>query len=72
MCGAQRIIDPDSGRCHYSRFKRLAHQGCCALSGGRLAGAGDSGCHRPCWYHFLAYIQALAEYRTMVVERSGL
>lgn len=73
MIGTQRIFDPDPRMRHYLRPQRLAHQDRRALSGGSLAGIGRHCGHCPNRPHWLACIQALAGYGTMVgTERSGL
>lgn len=73
MFGTQRIFNPAPRMCLYFRPQRLAHQNRRAVSGGSLARA-DRPCHRrPDRPYWLAYIQALAGYGTMVgTERSGL
>lgn len=73
MLGTERILNQTFRVRLHLRPQRLAHQNRCVLSCGSLA---DSDCH--CHHHlscphWLAYIQALAGYGTMVVtERSGL
>lgn len=73
MLGTERILNQTFGVCLYLRPQRLAYQDRCAVSHGSLAGS-DCHCHyRFSCPHWLAYIQALAGYGTMVVtERSGL
>ncbi len=72
MLGTKRIFNTFAGVCLYLRPERLAHQNRRAVSGGSLARI-DCPCHhRPDRSYWLAYIQALAGYGTMVViERSG-
>lgn len=73
MFGAKRIFNPAAGMRLYLRPERLAHQSCCAVSGRGLADAVTSYHHRFTRSDWLAYIQALAGYGTMVgTERSGL
>lgn len=73
MLGTKRIFNQAAGMRLYLRPQRLAYQDCCVLSFGSLARAGYPRHHcfyRPRW---LAYIQALAGYGTMVgKKRSGL
>lgn len=73
MFGTKRIFDPAPRMRLYLRPERLAHQNCRAVSGGSLARV-DRSCHHHLYRpHWLAYIQALAGYGTMVgTERSGL
>lgn len=73
MLGAKRIFNQTVRVCLYLRPQRLAHQNRCVLSCGSLAGS-DCHCHyRFSCPHWLAYIQALAGYGTMVgKKRSGL
>lgn len=73
MLGAKRIFNPSVGMRLYLHPELLAHQNRCVLSCGSLAGSDRSRHH--CFYrpHWLAYIQALAGYGTMVgKKRSGL
>lgn len=73
MLGAKRILNQTVRMCLYLRPQHLAHQNRRVLSVGSLASA-DCPCHH-CFYrpHWLAYIQALAGYGTMVgKKRSGL
>ncbi len=73
MVGAKRIFNPAPGMRLYLRFQRLAHQNRRALSGGSLASTGLHCDPCPARHGWMAYIQALAGYGTMVVaERSGL
>lgn len=72
MIGTQKFFDPAFGSCNFVRPMRLSHTNRCALAGGRLASVGDLGHRCLCCHYFLASIQTLAGYRTMVVERSGL
>lgn len=73
MFGAERILDQIFRVCLYLRSQRLAHQVRRTVSGGGLAGVIASCRHCPARGNWLAYIQALAGYGTMVVtERSGL
>ena len=73
MLGAKRIFDQTVRVRLYLRPQRRAHQDCRAVSYGSLARAGYPRHHcfyRPRW---LAYIQTLAGYGTMVgKKRSGL
>lgn len=73
MLGAKRIFDQAIGVCLYLRPERLAHQNRRAVSGGSLARTDRPCHHRPAQSYWLAYIQALAGYGTMVgKKRSGL
>ena len=66
MLGAKRIFDQTVRVRLYLRPQRLAHQDC-------LAGLDRHCHHRFSCPHWLAYIQALAGYGTMVgKKRSGL
>ncbi len=73
MVGAKRIFNPAPGMRLSLRLQRLAHQNCRALSDRSLAG---TGCHCdscPDRHDWMACIQTLAGYGTMVgKERSGL
>lgn len=73
MLGTKRILNQITRMRLYLRPQRLAHQDCRAVSYGSLARAGYPRHHcfyRPRW---LACIQALAGYGTMVgKKRSGL
>ncbi len=73
MLGTKRILNPSARVRLYLRPQRLAHQNRCVLSCGSLAGSDRPRHHcfyRPRW---LAHIQALAGYGTMVgKKRSGL
>lgn len=73
MLGAKRIFNPAARMRLYLRPQRLAYPDCRVLSVGSLAGT-DCPCHH-CFYRprWLAHIQALAGYGTMVgKKRSGL
>lgn len=73
MLGAKRIFNQTFRMCLYLRPQRLAYQNRRMLSVGSLART-DCPCHH-CFYrpHWLAYIQTLAGYGTMVgKKRSGL
>lgn len=73
MLGTERILNQTFGVCLYLRPQRLAYQDRRVLSGRGLANAVTSYHHRFARNDWLAYIQALAGYGTMVVtERSGL
>ncbi len=73
MLGAKRIFNPAARMRLYLRPQRLAYQDRRAVPYGSLAGS-DCHCHyRFSYPHWLAYIQALAGYGTMVgKKRSGL
>ncbi len=73
MVGAKRIFNPAPGMRLYLRLQRLAHQNRRALPGGSLASTGCPCGSCPDRHDWLACIQTLAGYGTMVVaERSGL
>ena len=73
MLGAKRIFNQTIGMCLYLCPQCLAYPDCRMLSVGSLAGTGRSCHHRPARSGWLAYIQALAGYGTMVgKKRSGL
>lgn len=73
MLGTERILNQIVRVCLYLRSQRLAYQNCCVLPVGSLAGSDRPRHHCFSCPHWLAYIQALAGYGTMVVtERSGL
>ncbi len=73
MLGAKRIFNQTVRVCLYLRPQRLVHQDRRAVPYGSLARA-DCHCHHRLYFpHWLAYIQALAGYGTMVgKKRSGL
>ena len=73
MLGTKRILNQITRMRLYLRPQRLAYPDCRVLSFGSLAGP-DCPCHhRFSCPHWLAYIQALAGYGTMVgKKRSGL
>lgn len=73
MLGTKRIFNQAAGMRLYLRPQRLAYQDRRVLSCGSLAGP-DCPCHHRLYFpHWLAYIQALAGYGTMVgKKRSGL
>ncbi len=73
MVGAKRIFNPAPGMRLSLRLQRLAHQNRRALSGGSLASTGCLCNSCPDRHDWLACIQTLAGYRTMVgKKRSGL
>ena len=73
MLGTKRILNPSARVRLYLRPQRLAHQDCRAVSYGSLARVGRHCHHHLSCPYWLAYIQALAGYGTMVgKKRSGL
>ena len=73
MLGTKRILNQITRMRLYLRPQRLAHQDRRAVSYGSLAGSDRPCHHRFSCPHWLAYIQALAGYGTMVgKKRSGL
>ena len=73
MLGTKRILNQAAGMRLYLRPQRLAYQNRRVLSFGSLAGLDRHCHHRFSCPHWLAYIQALAGYGTMVgKKRSGL
>ncbi len=73
MLGTKRIFNPAAGMRLYLRPQFLAHQDRRAVPYGSLARVGRHCHHHLSCPYWLAYIQALAGYGTMVgKKRSGL